>query len=116
MTFIQLNARPNFFLSGYFLILSIKDGPVKCAKVCDKSVVILKIKRAAAEEINIYSYSVMDHLEICKSRRMGWFQRLSVWYKGAFLNYVDKILPIIDHLPAPVDINALFSSKLPSCV
>ena len=26
---------------GLFLILSIKDGPVKCAKVFDKSVVIL---------------------------------------------------------------------------
>ena len=39
--------------------------------------VILKIKRAAAEEINIYT--VMDDLEICKSRRMGWFQRWSVY-------------------------------------
>ena len=66
----DINARPNVFIE-YFLVLSIKDGPVKCAKVCYKSVVILKIKRAAAEEINIYT--VMDDLEICKSRRMGWF-------------------------------------------
>ena len=28
---------------GLFLILSIKDGPVKCAKVFDKSVVILML-------------------------------------------------------------------------
>ena len=28
---------------GLFLILSIKDGPVKCAKVFDKSVIILML-------------------------------------------------------------------------
>ena len=49
--------------------------------MCYKSVVILKIKRAAAEEINIYT--VMDDLEICKSRRMGWFQRWSVYHNLA---------------------------------
>ena len=63
--------------------MSIKDGPV-----CNKSLVILKIKRAAAEEINIYT--VMDDLEICKSRRMGWFQRWSAYHKGSFTNYVYK--------------------------
>ena len=68
---------------GTFLFFSIKDGPVKCEKVFNKSVVILKIKRAAAEEINIYT--VMDDLEICKSRRMGWFQRWSAYH-----NLVDE--------------------------
>ena len=31
------------FLWGFFLVLSIKNGPVKCAKVCGKSVVIFRV-------------------------------------------------------------------------
>ena len=45
-TFTQLNATA-IFLSGYFLVLSIQDGPVKCGKVCVKSVVILNFMLAA---------------------------------------------------------------------
>ena len=40
-TFTQLNARPKFFLQGWLLALSIKEGPIKCAVVCNKSCVIL---------------------------------------------------------------------------
>ena len=45
----ELNARQKNFLLGYFLSLSIKDGPVKCAKVRDKNGVILMTF------LNIYS-------------------------------------------------------------
>ena len=40
---MQVTARLKIktFFMGLFFILSIKDGPVKCAKVFDKSVVIL---------------------------------------------------------------------------
>ena len=41
------------FLSGYFLVLSIKDGPVKCGKVCDKSVVILNFMLAGLLHRNV---------------------------------------------------------------
>ena len=41
-TFTQLNARPKNFSQGWLLALSIKEGPVKCAIVSDKSWVILK--------------------------------------------------------------------------
>ena len=40
--FTQLNAKSKKFLWGWLLASSIKDGPVKCAKVWGKSVVILK--------------------------------------------------------------------------
>ena len=35
-TFAQVYTRPRFFLSGYYLVLIIKDGLVECAKVCDQ--------------------------------------------------------------------------------
>ena len=36
MMFTQLNARPKIIFWGYFLVLIIKDDPVKFAKVCGK--------------------------------------------------------------------------------
>ena len=39
--FTQVYTRPNFFLLGRLLSKSIKEGPIKCATVCDKSWVIL---------------------------------------------------------------------------
>jgi hypothetical protein len=39
---MQVYARAKHFIWGSFLALSIKDGPEKCAKVCDISCVILK--------------------------------------------------------------------------
>ena len=38
---MQVTARLKNFLMEMFLILGIKDAPVKCAKVFDKSVVVL---------------------------------------------------------------------------
>ena len=40
-TFAQLSARLKNFLGGRLLVLGIKEGLVKCATVCIKSVVIL---------------------------------------------------------------------------
>ena len=40
-TFIQVTARLKFFSIGLLLDLHIKEGLVECAKVCNKSVVIL---------------------------------------------------------------------------
>ena len=51
MMFTQLNARPKKFLWGWLLALNIKDGPVKCAKVCGKSVVIPKLGNSAIRNI-----------------------------------------------------------------
>ena len=41
-TFTQLTARLKNFLRGWLLVLSLKEGLVKCAIVCVKSWVILK--------------------------------------------------------------------------
>ena len=41
-TFTQLTARPKYFLRGWLLVLSLKEGLVECATVCVKSEVILK--------------------------------------------------------------------------
>ena len=48
------------------------------------------------------------------SRALGDFHILygSTFGRGAFTNYVDKILPIIDHLPAPFDIGEELCSSL----
>ena len=46
MTFTQLTARLKNFLSGWLLVLGLKEGLVKCATVCVKSEVILKSNRA----------------------------------------------------------------------
>ena len=39
--FAQVYLRPKFFLLGSSLAFNLKEGPVKCAIVCDKSWVIL---------------------------------------------------------------------------
>ena len=39
---MQVYARPKFFLLGWLIALSIKEEPVKRAKVCEKSWVILR--------------------------------------------------------------------------
>ena len=38
---MQVYVRPKMFLLGWFLALCIKEGPVKWAKVCNKSLVML---------------------------------------------------------------------------
>ena len=57
------------------------------------------IDKKNAGNDNIFTHSLF-------SRALGDFHILygSTFAKGAFTNYVDKILPIIDHLPAPFDI------------
>ena len=40
--FTQLYLTPKIFLMGSSLAFSLKEDPVRCAKVCDKSWVILK--------------------------------------------------------------------------
>ena len=46
------------------------------------------------------------------SRAPGDFHICSTFGKGAFTNYVDKILPIFDHLPAPFDISEELCTSL----
>ena len=41
MTFTQLTARVKNFLTGWMLVLGLKEGLVKCAALCVKSEVIL---------------------------------------------------------------------------
>ena len=41
--FMQVYSRPKLFLLGWLLALSIKEEPVKCAKVCEKSWVVLNL-------------------------------------------------------------------------
>ena len=40
-TYMQVYLRPKIFLLGSSLAFNLKKGPVRCAKVCDKSWVIL---------------------------------------------------------------------------
>ena len=42
-TFVQVYVRPKIFLLGSSLAFNLKEGPVRCAKVCDKSWVILTV-------------------------------------------------------------------------
>ena len=42
---MQVYIRPKKFLLGSSLPFNLKEGPVRCAKVCDKSWVILERRR-----------------------------------------------------------------------
>ena len=53
-TFTQLNTRPK-----YFLVLSIKDSPTKCAKVCNQSVV--KLARVVWPNIFLREFHEKGH-------------------------------------------------------
>ena len=63
--FTQLNARPRIVLQGWLLALSIKEGHVKCAIVCDKSWVILGF--TASQGSLHEKYTSEDPLESVKT-------------------------------------------------
>ena len=63
MEFTQAYARTEHFLLGWLLSLSINEGPVKCAIVCDKSWVILQTLLLSLQ--SPYSILLLCHLSVC---------------------------------------------------
>ena len=65
---------------------------------------LLGVRSAWFGNITCTHYSLSDNLSSCVGRTNTGFSRTppfsTIPYKGAFLNYVDKILPIFDHLPS----------------
>ena len=48
-TFTQVYTRPKIFLFGSSLAFTLKEGPVRCAKVCNKSWVILMCQEESSD-------------------------------------------------------------------
>ena len=86
--FTQLYLTPKIFLMGSSLAFSLKEDPVRCAKVCDKSWVILKyvatqfsclenetiLSEALAKVIHPkYYYKQLKEAQAFRQVKMGWF-------------------------------------------
>ena len=86
-TFTQLNAEPKIVLWGYILVLSIKDGPVKHAKVCEKKcghTMIMRTFRTSRQNPIIYRKAQSPK---ALDRTIAVFWDLcskSIWYRSQF--------------------------------
>ena len=60
---MQVYLRPKIFLLGSSLAFSLKEDPVRCAKVCDKSWVILQqVEYISTLKSLIVEYACLDFL------------------------------------------------------
>ena len=57
-----MNARPKIFLWGYIFVLSIKDGPIKCLKVCGKKCDHTIVKSLTKQYLNLERNSKISPL------------------------------------------------------
>ena len=78
--FIQVYTRPKKKLLGSSLAFTLKEGPVRCAKVCNKSWVILKYLLQRYVGCGVFNFqhfkSICNYLVVTNLKRMNNFLNL----------------------------------------
>ena len=89
-TFAQLSERLKNFLRGWLLVLVIKEGLVKCATVCVKSVVILTRLHAVNAYIAQWPFSfyIVQKLWCIFCSLLPCYVILPIWYKLLWLHHL----------------------------